>query len=150
MGSSTAFKELMRNSFARRIQRLYRYGKGSKTEHARRTLQKCIQVIADYNWKYYGSGFHPFSHDCDYLTSFKLFRDHYIPTPEERKSDVKEWYPQWDAPKALKEFEDYLGYWWMIRLIMRLMRCPFIWPVLRSYTTRTVNSFARESVPWRN
>ena len=94
---AAAISTLRAKSMARRIQRWYRFGRGSEQEWKRRILQRCLTTAADYNWKYFGSGFYTGSVDSGYWATVKLFRNTLEGTPETAKNDVKSWFDNYDS-----------------------------------------------------
>ena len=93
---------------ARRIQRWYRFGRGSMVENDRRLVQRCITTIANLNWKHFGNGFYSGSDENGYVADvesicFNLCDDY---TPEDNKNDMKYWWDDFNIPSTLARFEE--------------------------------------------
>merc|ERR1711862_108435 len=54
----------------------------------RRILQRYLNTAAEYNWKYFGSGFYSGSEDSGYWDAFKHARTTFDDPPE---TDIKSW-----------------------------------------------------------
>ena len=85
---AAAISTLRAKSMARRIQRWYRFGRNSTQEWDRRILQRYLNTAAEYNWKYFGSGFYSGSEDSGYWDAFKHARNTFDDPPE---TDIKSW-----------------------------------------------------------
>ena len=97
------FTALTNNSMARRIQRSYRISENSATEFDRRILQRRIQIIANYNWKYFDAGFYPGSHDTSYWKEIQNIRGK-LCVGYKRSTDLTFWYNM-GVERGLKSFE---------------------------------------------
>merc|ERR1711862_408898 len=69
----------------------------------RRLLQKCITTIANYNWKYFGSGFYSGSDFNDYQTAAESIRSNLTPVKDD---DMEHWWNDYNVPSTLTLFED--------------------------------------------